>query len=461
VMKPTIWLTFVIVLWASQIKGQLIKKDEATRVQQLLNKISSENQPATYLIRNADVITMKDSVILLDYDVLVENSKIKQIGKDIEAVGTKEINANGRFLMPGLVDMHAHLFLQHPLTQTWILHHLIYGVTTLRDMNGSTEKLLFRDKISRNELLAPNIYQATPLIDSRKDKFFTQIVTPEEAIRFVQEAKKSGYDFIKIYDGLKEPVYDVILQESHRQQMLVVGHLPHDVKIEKALQSKQSSIEHLTGYFQWKGPKVEATSLPEYGKLTANSDTWNCPTIYNHFLNGSREGAAQVLQDSVARLIPESLYNLWSKRQSDQSKQVSEIVDIHGAGNFQVLIKILKDLYQSNAKILVGTDAGNLPFLIPGYALHKEMVMFSSVVGMPNYKVLKMVTSDAATAMNVAAEFGTIEEGKRADLILLSGNPIENLKFVHSPEGIMVRGVWISSELRSKVIADLKSIFGN
>jgi hypothetical protein len=443
-------------------KCQLIDRDESKNIDELLEKLTSENRPGSYLIKNSTILTMHDSTVLIGFDVLIENGTIKKIAKDIPGNSSvKEIDATGKFLMPGLVDMHAHLFLQHPLTNTWILHLLINGVTTIRDMNGSSEKLIFRDRISRNEILAPNIYQASQLVDSRKDKFFNQLLSKEDARRFVYEAKKSGYDFIKVYDGLNEVVYKAILEESQSQDMLVVGHTPDAITIDKAVQLKQNTIEHLTGYFEWRGPKVELTHVADFANVTARSDTWNCPTIYNHFLNGSRAGAAQVLSDSVNELIPERLLKIWSERQSDHSERVIEIVDKHGAENFEVFKSILVSLYKAKSKLLIGTDAGNLPFLIPGYSLHKEIEMMSATIGIPNYQLLRMSTFDAASAMRKANEFGTIEEGKRADMIILSHNPVHNLSALHRPEGIMVRGIWISSTLREEIILNMKSIFGN
>jgi imidazolonepropionase-like amidohydrolase len=462
VVRTRYYLVFLLFVLTQSGNCQLIGKEESKHIDELLKKLSSQNRPGSYLIKNATIVTMRDSTILVGYDVLVENGSIKKIDKDIPRnASATEIDATGKFLMPGLVDMHAHLFLQHPLTNTWILHLLTNGVTTIRDMNGSPEKLIFRDRISRNEILAPTIYQATKLADSRKDKFVTQLLSQEEARNFVTDAKKSGYDFIKVYDGLNEPAYEAVLEESHRQNILVVGHTPDAIRIDKALQLKQNTIEHLTGYFEWKGPKVELTSVADFASLTASSDTWNCPTMYNHFLNGSREGAAQVLSDSVSQLIPQRVFKFWSERATDRSQPVVEIVDMHGAENFEILKNILVSLYKAKAKLLIGTDAGNLPFLIPGYSLHKEMEMMSLAIGIPNYELLRMATHDAATAMNKQADFGTIEEGKRADMILLDANPIQDLRNLRRSEGVMVRGIWISSALRKEIISTMKSIFGN
>lgn len=449
------------IFFSFTVNGQLISKQEAEKINALLNEFTQQNKPGSYVFRNATVITMKDSIVHTECDVWIESSTIKKIGKDISVdPSVEEIDATGKFIMPGLTDMHAHLFLQHPLTNTWILHLLLSGVTTIRDMNGDEAKLSFRDRIARNDILAPTIYQASKLTDSRKDKFFQQVSTPEEAKRLVIKMKQAGYDFIKVYDGLKKDVYQALTEEAQRHGMLVVGHVPDAVTIDQALASHQHSIEHLTGYFEWKGPVIHVTAPPDFASLTAQSQTWNCPTIYNHYLNGSREGTAEVLRDPVSALIPKDLYELWSKRQTGTSKEVIEIVDKHGASNFEALKKILTGLYHAKAKLVAGTDAGNLPFLIPGHALYKELELLSEMA-ITRHDVLKMATCNASQAMGKSNDFGTVEEGKRADLLLLDTNPLEDLNSLNKNKGIMIRGIWISPEERAGIAAKMKAIFGN
>ena len=442
----------------------LIRKKEASEIKQLLTDLAKQHKPDAYIFRNATVITMKDSTVLLDHDILIQDGIIMKIGQNISVEpSVKEIEAGGKFLMPGLTDMHAHLFLQHPLTDTWRLHLLLSGVTTVRDMNGGAtqaEALQLRDKVVRNEVFSPTIYQASQLIDSRKHKFFVQVTSPEQGRSMVIDRKKSGYDFIKIYDGLKPEVYHAIMQEASKQNILIVGHVPDAVKIEEALRAGQNSIEHLTGYFEWEGPVVKVTAPNDYANLTAQSQTWNCPTLYNHLMNGSREFTKQVLMDSVSALIPRSLHQFWTKRQAGNSEQVRQIVDIHGAANFETHKNIVLSLYQSNAKLIAGTDAGNLPFLIPGYALFRELKLMSAI-GIGNYDVLKMATCDASLSMGKSSTFGTIQEGLRADLLLLNGNPILDLNYISSSNGIMVRGIWISASQKAAITAKMKSIFGN
>ncbi|MEJ1242504.1 amidohydrolase family protein [Chryseolinea sp. T2] len=348
--------------------------------------------------------------------------------------------------MPGLTDMHVHLFERHPLKNTWMVLLLINGVTSVRDMCGEPGKLQLRDKIKRNEILAPNIYQSGPIIDGVKDNsgLFAFASSPEQGREIVVGQKKAGYDFIKVYDGLTKEVYSAIVDEAHKQGMLVDGHLPDKITLEEALKLNHNSIEHLNGYFEWKDNQVSLSVPENYASLTASANVWNCPTIYNHYMNWSRKGAAEMFTYAeTSGLIPSALRETWKKRISNNSKEVMEIVDKFGESNNETLKKSVLNLYNSKSKLIAGTDAGNLPLLIPGYALHQELKIMAEI-GIPTYEVLKMTTINAALAMNKDTEFGSVEVGKRADLLLLNSNPLDDIENLKNKNGVMVRGIWLS-----------------
>jgi imidazolonepropionase-like amidohydrolase len=121
---------------------------------------------------------------------------------------------------------------------------------------------------------------------------------------------------------------------------------------------------------------------------------------------------------------------------------------------------VVLNLYNSKAKLIAGTDAGNLPFLIPGYSLHQELRLMYEF-GIPTYEILKMTTINAALAMNKENEFGTVEVGKRADLLLLNSNPLDNIENLRNKNGLMVRGIWLSEEDIKKLTDKVKLAFGS
>lgn len=453
-------LTIIVLLTHLTSNGQLISKKESAAIDDILAESSRQFKPSTHLIQHVDILSMTDMKLQENQDVLIEDGVIRKIGKDIQRQGATVIDGTSKYLMPGLTDMHVHLFDNHPLKNTWILNLLINGVTSVRDLYGSPEKLVLRERIGRNEVLAPNLYQSGRIINGIDDKFATYAPTAQKGREIVQAHKKAGYDFIKVYDGLSKDVYKAIVDEANKQDIPVVGHVPDQVTFSGAIDAGQKSIEHLTGYFKWEGSQVKIID-DDYAEVTAESETWNCPTIYNHYLNGSREGAANaVAYAESSGTVPDGISKMWSKRSASASKEVNEIVDKYGASNFESLNRIILNLYQSNAKLIAGTDSGNLPFLVPGYSLHQELKLLSEI-GIPTYEVLKMATVNAAQAMNKSDEFGTVEVGKRADLLLLNSNPLENVENLTDKAGLMVRGIWLSKEDIEQLTNEIKLAFGN
>ena len=455
-------LVIIALLHSLPSSAQLISKKELAAIDQILLETSNQFKPRTHIIQNVTILTMKDDEVLKNQSVLIENGVIQKIGTSIEKQAATIIDGTGKYLMPGLADMHVHLFDKHPLKNTWMMMLLLNGVTTVRDMCGEPGKLQLRDKIKKNEILAPNLYQSGPIINGIKDNsgLFAYASSPERGREIVMSQKKAGYDFIKVYDALTRDVYLAITDEAQKQGMLVDGHLPDQVSLEEVLKQNHNSIEHLTGYFEWKDNQVSLTAPDNYAVLTANSPVWNCPTLYNHYMNGSRKGASDVIAFAeTSGLIPNGLTEIWKKRMNNNSKDVLEIVDKYGASNFESFRKIVVSLYNSKAKLIAGTDAGNLPFLIPGYSLHQELKILTEL-GIPPHDVLKMVTINAAIAMNKENDFGTVEVGKRADLLLLNSNPLDNIANTQDKCGIMVRGIWLSEEELNKLTDKIKLAFG-
>jgi imidazolonepropionase-like amidohydrolase len=404
---------------------------------------------------------MKDSMLIKNQDVLIKNGTIQKIGSDFQNENATTIDGTGKYLVPGLTDMHVHLFDKHPMKNTWMMLLLINGVTSVRDMCGQTGKLLLKDKIQKNEVLGPNLYQSGVIINGLKDNMglFAFASTPEQGRQVVIEQKESGFEFIKVYDDLTKEVYEAISDEAQKQGLLVNGHLPDKITLADAIKFKHNSVEHLNGYFEWKDHQVSISAPDNYASLTANGGLWNCPTLYNHYMQGSRKGVAEMfIYAETSGLVPRDWTEIWKKRISNNSKETMEIVDKFGESNFETLKKIVLNLYNSKARLIAGTDAGNLPLLIPGYSLHQELKIMTEM-GIPSYEVLRMTTVNAALAMNKGNEFGTVEVGKRADLLLLNANPLDNVENLQKKSGVMVRGVWLSEEDIKRLTTNIKSIF--
>jgi hypothetical protein len=341
--------------------AQLISKKESSSISAIIREISESHKPGNYVFRNATLITMIDSILIRDQDVLVVNGLIKTIGQDLTDVGEAlEIDATDKFLMPGLTDMHVHLFDGHPMKETWTLLLLINGVTTIRDMNGQPEKLVEREKIKSNALLSPFVLQAGPILTGAKENFMEYVAAPEQAREVVKKQKSAGYDFIKVHDKLSKEIYLAVVDEARKQGLIVAGHVPDQVTLADALKAKQHTIEHLTGYFEWKNNiEVVLTAEQDYALMTANAGVWNCPTLFNHLMNISRKDLTRELADPLtSAFVPHSLMEKWKKPLENVNKQYDALCD----QNFDNLKQIVLHLYRDGAPLIAGTDAGNLFF---------------------------------------------------------------------------------------------------
>lgn len=464
--KPIILLLLSMSICIN-LSGQLINKKEAARVDQLLERLSEENQPETYLIQDVNILTMMDSILLEEHDVLVSNGTIQQIAKDIMLYeNVQVIDGGGKFLMPGLTDMHVHLFDEQPIKSTWSLLFITHGVTSVRDMFGQPAKLKLKEQIQNNEILGPNLYQAGPIIDGVNGGPIEYVVSDERAKEVVREHNEAGYDFIKIYNDLSKEVFFALTDEAQKLDMRVVGHVPNGVDIEDAL-DRMHSIEHMTGYFEWKNHgkyenEVYLNAGSDYAQKTARSTTWNCPTAMTFVKNwlGKDSVTSFILSPEVLRYTPKARLKKIQKILETDVKEKTKAVLKYGANNFNLKRDIILNLYRANAKLTAGTDVSTTDIQTPGLSLLDELY-FLHKMGIPNYDVLKMSTINAVLALDQIEEFGTVEVGKRADLLLLDKNPIEDIQHLRDRSGLMIRGIWLSKDQLDEILSEIQTILGN
>ncbi len=457
-------LLFILLIFSScPVFSQLISRKESAEIDELVKALSETHQPQNYLVQNVNIISMSDSVTLAGQDVLIEKGKIVKTGLSLNApADTRVIDGSEKYLIPGLTDMHVHLFSDHPMKNTWLLLLVLNGVTSVRDMAGQPEKLALREKTANNEVFGPVIYQAGPIINGLNNQYGVVLATtPEQGRALVNQHHQSGYDLIKVYDNLDRKTFLAISEEAAKRSMPVAGHVPDAISLSEALMH-QSSIEHLTAYLDWNGSEAHLAAVDDYARKTGESLTWNCPTFYNLMMNwGTIEDAEAAINDpDIVTYLPGNLRKRWGNMINKNTKAKSETVSLYGKANRALFSEVVLNLYRENARLIAGTDAGNLPLLVPGFALHQEFENLSNL-GIAPYDILQMATINAAMALNKEKEFGSVEPGKRADLVLLSENPLKNLSVLRHPDGVMLHGIWLSKEVLENISSDIKTIFGN
>jgi imidazolonepropionase-like amidohydrolase len=410
------------------------------------------------------VIPMDRERVLEDATVLVVDGRIHEIGAAAAVAIPKHatvIDGRGKYLMPGLADMHAHTWDEEDFPLL-----LANGVTTIRNLFGGPTHLQWKRRIATGELNgSPTIYTAGPIIDGNPPIWPGPIVeNADQARRTVAEQHAAGYDFIKVYSRLSRDAYDAILQESQARGIPVVGHVPDAVGLSAALRSGIKSIEHLSGYEMLARKEIRAGEEASWARLdesqfagialeTAKSGTWNCPTLvlFQHRVApGEVEQLREFLGRPEMRFVSPEIVRSWLPENNYLKHSTPARAASSREKGDVMRKKLVRSLHDAGARLLLGTDYGN-PFVVPGFSLHLELRNFVAA-GLSPFQAIRAGTSDAAEFMNAASEWGTVAAGRRADLILLEGNPLEDVSIVGRPAGVMVRGKWYSrAELNSEL----------
>ncbi|MHA1979444.1 MAG: amidohydrolase family protein, partial [Candidatus Hodarchaeales archaeon] len=428
---------------------------------------------------DVNVIPMDKEQILRKQTVLIQNQRIQKIvsSEDVSLPeNTVKINGTGKYLIPGLADMHTHLM----NTKEFLIVALAYGVTTIRCMWGEEFILKMREQILQGELLGPRIYSTGPIIDGSPPAFNGSTIaeSTEEAEQIVENQYKAGYDEIKAFVFLKEQVYHRILNAAKKRNLPVVGHVPWKLSLEEVMEAGQKSVEHLDGYLHMiqadnspVNPKsflslqdklkafedvinnVDLKKLPEAAKNTAESGIWHCPTLVVKQKRIPYEEAQKAMKEPHMKYVPPFIRAMWDPTKDFRSKTLTEEQWKLLEQEFKIFQKITYSLDDQGANILLGTDWPN-PFVVPGYSIHEELQLMVDA-GLSPYNALKTGTWNAAAFVKALDTFGTVTEGKIADLILLEANPLEKISHSRKIAGVMVQGQWLSKDELNKKLSEM------
>ena len=428
------------------------------------------------------VLPMDREGVLPDQTVLVRGDTIAGIGPASEADlpdGTTTIDGSGHYLMPGLADLHVHLpprtvprraeggpddaYTQHLLTL-----FLAGGVTTVRNMNGHSIHLDLREKLRRGELLGPRLFTAGPQLTEIHQPG-DRPPGPDALRRLATRQVEAGYDLLKIGPPLSMNSFRAVMEVADSADVPVAGHVPPDVGLQAALEGGIRSIEHLDGYVAALAPEDErsrgtgwfglpltdsadTTQIPALAEKTRRAGTWNVPTQNIVAATRGRGGAAEKRTERPPmQYMPGEVVESWAAvadrlRPDNPSEQenIKRLIDIR-----QQLIQALRE---AGAGLLVGTDAPHV-FQVPGFSAQEEVRRLAEA-GLTAHEALAAGTVEAARFMGAADRWGTVEEGKAADLLLLEGNPLEDLRHLSEQRGGMTRGTWLgASELQERLRA--------
>jgi imidazolonepropionase-like amidohydrolase len=451
-------LTISLAVWAQESKESVERRQQLayfadeSRIDEFVLKLSAKYRTQNFTIRDVTLISVSQGRAIPNQSVVVRDGRITAVGPSASikgARGMRTINGAGGFLIPGLTDMHVHQL----VSSSQHLLNLMEGVTTVRDMDGFPWTLRIREDVRQGKLLAPNMYITGQILNGAPMGFYARVVTtPEEGRTAVREDKAAGFDFIKVHNIMKPEVYEAVLEEAHKQNIDVVGHIPHDIKVADAIRLGQKTMEHFKGYILDAGLTI---SQEDYVTATKGADIWLCPTFstYRDQLRGP-----EVLP---VLALPEMRYTSWRDRIRWKARAQEPITPQVEARQriLPMSEQIFKQLLPVGARFIAGTDSGGgYALMPPGFILHEELRIMQNN-GLSPLETLRTATVNAAAAMGRSAEFGTIEPGKRADMVLLSADPLADSANLSRIEMVIVRGIVLDRKSLDAMAKGIRAIY--
>jgi imidazolonepropionase-like amidohydrolase len=410
------------------------------------------------VISDVTVVPMDTQVLLEHHSVVVRAGRIASIlpaGEAVALEGATLVDGRGCFLLPGLCDMHVHVWSADDLTL-----FVARGVTLVRNMFGSPMQLEMRRRIEAGDVLGPTLVSAGPIVDGEDPVWPGSAVVASAAAaeRVVREQKEAGYDFVKVYAKLSPEAWRAILEEAGRQGVPVAGHVPGNVGLDEALASQQRSIEHMTGFESavasalpvdgethdllddlraW--PRFDEARARELAPRVARSGAWSCPTlvVWTGWV-GPGEAARLEMRDEMRYVAPWTKA-FWTQMRGDgDPRSASLAADI--ASGQAARLRMVGLLQEAGAPLLLGTDQGN-PYIVAGFSVHRELELLVRA-GLTPFQALASATREPARFLDRVGDFGTLTVGARADLVLLDGNPLADVRNTARIAGVVLRGAW-------------------
>jgi len=338
---------------------------------------------------------------------------------------------------------------------------IAYGVTTIRLMTGTPEQLVLPRKSAAGEIVAPMIYAASPQFTGRKSTNAHVVTTEAEARAAVIKSKQDGYDFIKVTTYLKPEVYEAIVDEAAKQNIRVVGHADsRTVGLPRALKAKQQ-IEHLDSYLEALLPEsspvkgsvsdiylynpknwesidyLDENKIPEIARQTVHSNPFVVPTLHLFkFTFGKGRSEESFMAQPDICFYPKKVVDQWmavSKRYLSTAAPIEKREKYIAIRN-----KIVKAIYDAGGHVMAGSDTPEW-LMLYGHTLHLELIDLRDA-GLSNYAALEAATRNPAMFFGTLNKTGTIEKGKRANLVLLEANPLDDIANTQKRAGVMING---------------------
>ena len=458
-------------------------------VSQLIAQRLPVTQPTSLAFTHVTIIDMTGTLPKSDMTVVVTGNRITALGQTGKIRIPKEaqiINATGKFLIPGLWDMHFHLKESERTFPLFIAN----GVTGVRNTGGDFQKLFeWREAVASGRLLGPRIVACGPVIDGpnpANPDHAIPVSNAEEGREAVDFLKRNGADFVKVYDGIPRDAYFAIVAEAKIQGLPFVGHIPSAITMTEASNAGQKSIEHLGTFFE--GSSTAETELRNWPpSLVKNGDfsvipariaargnrtldtysvqksaqllallvknkTWQVPTLLAKQVNTFVDEISKV-QDPHYKYIPASVREGWRPDKNFFYRYRTPEFIAYQKRLFQKEMETVDAMQHAGVPIMAGTDGG--AYTVPGFGLHQELALLVKA-GLTPMEALQAATINPAKFLGESDTLGTVEQGKIANLILLEANPLEDISNAGRINAVVVTGRFFPKTVLRMMLANVE-----
>jgi imidazolonepropionase-like amidohydrolase len=443
-----------------------------------LNAASASGQ--SFAFTDVNVIDATGSPVQPNMTVFVAAGQIIKVGKTRKVQipkGTQVIESRGKYLIPGLWDMHVHEIFGDWIPADKVITPLLFvvnGVTGVRDMGGDLEQLKqWRSDIASGKMLGPRMIISGPMLDGPTPHFPSSapVGSAADGTRVVDELKKNGADFIKIQSLVPRDGYFAAAEEAKKIGIVFAGHVPDAVRAVEASNAGQKSIEHLTGVFEGcsaiEGELMKEPRGPGRGRFLSTYDpvrakalidllvknqTWQVPTLFwerGEWLIEQQNAG----DDPLVKYEPAAWKRAWPMFTTDIMKSWSTDPLDDRENFFRKELEIVGQMHKAGVPFLAGTDTAAGVRVYPGFSLHEELALFVEA-GFTPMEALQTATRNPGQYLGISYT-GTIEKGKRADLVLLDANPLDDIKNTRKINSVVLHGRYLSrtdlDELQHKI----------
>jgi imidazolonepropionase-like amidohydrolase len=397
----------------------------------------AQKPSADLVVRHVTIVDVTNGKTRTNQRVSLQNGRIVAIAPESPKAprAAKVVDATGKFLIPGLWDMHVHI---EAAPRIFTRLYLAQGITGIRDMRMELDALLkLRAEIVSGEIFAPRLVASGPALDDLPPQFplpvKLRVKTADDGRKAVIMLKANGVDFIKVHNFTSREAFFAIMDEAKRQNLTVVGHVPLTVSIQEATEAGMKSIEHLAE-FRIVDECSDPAKCQSVIALFKKCGTWQTPTL----VELRSEAQEAPIDGSRAQYVPARVKVFW-KMTEGMLQSLTDAQKTHLKERYKQSGPLVAEFQRQGIGILAGTDSPVFLDVVSGFSLHDELALMVEG-GLTPLQALQTATLNPARFLGKLNDLGTVEKGKFADLVVLDANPLEDIHNTTKINAVVAQG---------------------